>query len=126
MSEGSMPTPEENQMEVSLNLLDVAKIDLEPGDVLVVKCKGKDFEDPSVLQSLQEQFKMLFPYNKIAMFFLGDNEMNLEIVKSDIPAALNSCSGGNYCSDCTCGKKEQAESEKASWKCENPKCGCNE
>ena len=58
----------------SVPVMEIAKINLQEGDVLAVKLIGDDL-DPSSMSSLKEQLKTLFPNNKIMIFSmpLGSN-----------------------------------------------------
>lgn len=94
-----------------LTEIEVAKLSLKPGDVLGVKITADDVH-PSALNLLKEQLSDLFPNNQVMVFALHPGD-NIEFTAIQSPPAM-SCSSSptSYCSDCSCGKREQVESEK--------------
>lgn len=91
--------------DIKLNQIDVQRLKLEPGEILVVKLSGMDdlvtVED---MESLKASFQVNFPNNKILMMSLPeDGKVDLTVAKpSEYPAL-------NYCDDCSCGKKAAYE-----------------
>ena len=93
-------------MEITIKEVEVAKLNLAPGDVLVVTIKSDDI-DESILGQLSKSFSEAFPNNQVALF---GADTGSEIKFSVITALKESgCGTQNYCEDCSCGKKEQAE-----------------
>ncbi len=81
--------------EVTLKEVEVNKINLSPGDTLVVKLKGEQFSESDVYD-LQETLKTRFSENKVLVLcFREDSDIVLETIKA---------SDSSVCSDCTCGK----------------------
>jgi len=95
------------------DVAEVTKISLGPGDVLSVVIKNDDVSHAS-LGYLQRQLKDLFPNNNVIVLGVGTNdEVRFTVVKQE---------NKGYCSDCTCGKKEQAETPTHDGPCEA--CDC--
>ena len=85
----------------AFDVVELQKISLAPGDVLAVKLVGDDF-DVDTMESLRDSLKQVFTNNKVMVFQMPKN--------SDIQfSAIESAPAQNYCSDCSCGKKERAE-----------------
>lgn len=107
--------------EKKFNLLEVEinKISLQPGDVLLAKCKGPDFEDQETCEALKHSLQSVFPNNKIGVLFMQGNEIDFSVITQETAQALekaskpeeSSCNAQNYCVDCNCGKKALAEGE---------------
>lgn len=97
-------------MELSLKEVEVSKINLQPGEVLVVTVKAEDMDESS-MDYLAQGFRKYFPNNKIAVLALGENdEIKFQTVKG-APDLSCAASPVGYCSDCSCGKREQIEGE---------------
>jgi hypothetical protein len=96
--------------EISLNEVDVQKLDMKPGQILVVTIKHDDVSYESLSQ-LQGQFAQLIPNNKVLVFCVGtDGDLKLAVIdQPEKPVAKKAPI--SYCTDCSCGKKEQAESQ---------------
>lgn len=84
--------------EIKLDIVELQKINLKPGDVLSAKLVGNDF-DQETTESLSRHLKSIFPDNKIMVFTMP--------VGSDIVFEAVTKEPVSYCSDCTCGKKEK-------------------
>jgi len=100
-----------NQMneEIKLKELEVQKINLQPGDVLMVTVKHEDI-DYSSMQNLRKQLNLAFPDNKVMLFGMGNSgEVKLAVMSSEPVAPAPSL---GYCGDCSCGKKERVEAER--------------
>jgi len=112
--------------KVKLLEVDVNKISLKPGDVLLVKVKGPDFEDDEVCRSLGESLRKVFPNNKVGVLSLEDNSIDLTVITAEEAEKLKeenseekACNKTKTCDDCDCGKKEtpvkkEEENEKSS------------
>jgi hypothetical protein len=106
----------EHEMKVKLIEVEVNKISLQPGDVLMTKVKGPDFKDDEVVQMLGESLRKVFPNNKVGVLYLDGNDIDFTVVSANEAEKLkqensenNACSPANYCVDCNCGKKALAE-----------------
>lgn len=90
---------------LQLNQVEVTKLNLQPGEVLVVTIKHDEVDSDSI-RDLKEMFESVFPNNQTLILAVGkDDDIKLTSVKS-IDTVRSSCSTGNYCDDCNCGKKE--------------------
>lgn len=114
-------------MEIKINEVEVSKLNLQPGEILLVRCVGPDF-DEYYISMIRESFQKLLPNNKVAIYGSADNSyLDLTIVKPEDFTNLDSqnsedkVSLGNasdcsqptsYCNDCHCGKKEMIEGAK--------------
>lgn len=103
--------------EVKLLEVEINKISLKPGDVLLVKVDGPDFADPDTCDALQASLKKVFPNNDIGVLYMQGNTIDLSVISQETAVALEKVSNGeekacnttNYCDNCSCGKKELAE-----------------
>jgi len=93
-------------MEITLNQIDVTKINLLPGDFLMVTIKA-DLSDWTILDHLSKQFQESFPNNRVIILGCGPQEKIEYSVVSDTSSKGASL---GYCVDCDCGKKEQESS----------------
>lgn len=104
-------------MEIKLTQVEVAKINLQPGEILAVTIKHDDISLYE-LNDLGKEVQKYFPNNKIMMFNVGtEGDMKFEIFasKEDAtkPAASDCAEPTSYCNDCHCGKREQIEGAKS-------------
>ena len=91
-------------IEITLKEVEVAKLNLEPGDVLIVKVKSDRVAEHN-FEHLEKEFNHVFKNNKV--FVIGmysEDDLQFSVVKEE----TRSC-GPSFCDDCTCGKKEQSE-----------------
>ena len=90
-------------MEIKLNEVEVQKLNLQPGEVLVVKVKSNDFNDHSMSQ-LGSGLRRIFPNNKVVVLGVEpEGNIDLTVAKgSEYPET-------QYCTDCNCGKKAAYE-----------------
>jgi hypothetical protein len=105
-----LPRPEDGNhtgMQFGFDVVEVQRVGLTPGDVLMVTVKNDDLTQESV-DMLRNQLQIVFPNNKVFVFAMKTvDDVQLSIVsQSENPVA--SCGPVGYCSDCDCGKKEQA------------------
>jgi hypothetical protein len=101
METNSPPLETKARPSPGFDLVELQKISLKPGDVLAVKLVGDDF-DIDTMESLRDSLKQVFTNNKVMVFQMPKD--------SDIQfTAIESAPAQNYCSDCSCGKKERAE-----------------
>ena len=101
----------EKTMEIKLNQIDVQKLNLQDGDVLMVKMKGDDFCSVEILNSLKNELQLIFPNNRVSVLCMpSDHDIAFDVVASQKETA-SACGPGpaNYCNDCGCGKKEAYE-----------------
>jgi hypothetical protein len=94
-------------MEITFKEIEIVKLDLKPGDILLVKVKSDDI-DESVLDHLKKGLKSALPGIKVALFGMSLlDDMDFSIVREDSVE----CGTQSYCTDCSCGKKEQNEAK---------------
>lgn len=92
-------------MLLQLNQVEVTKLNLQSGEVLVVTIKHDDVSSDNI-KILKEMFNDVFPNNQTLILAVGkDDDIKLTSVKS-IDTVRSSCETGNFCNDCNCGKKE--------------------
>jgi len=98
---------EASGMQFGFDVVEVQRVNLQPGDVLMVTVKNDDLSQESV-DMLRKQLQLVFPNNKVFVFAMGtSDDVQLSIVsQGENPVA--ECSPVGYCSDCDCGKKAQA------------------
>ena len=89
-------------MQFGFDVVEVQRVNLGPGDVLMVTVKNDDLSQESV-NALRYQLEKVFPNNKVFVFAVGTCD--------DIKITIASQSETSYCSDCSCGKKEAAQTE---------------
>lgn len=94
-------------MEISFKEVDVAKLNLQPGDTLTVTIKSNDV-DYNKLGRFRENIQDFFPNNPVLIFSVSENE---EVRFSITGQVAQGCSTTSHCTDCNCGKKEQVESQ---------------
>ena len=85
---------------VKLNEVEAVKLNLQPGDTLMVTVKHDEVSQES-LNQLRKQIASVFPNNKVFVFNVGTD--------GDIKFAVVNEPKVSYYSDCNCGKKEAAE-----------------
>lgn len=101
--------------EIRLNEVDVQKINPQPGEVIIVTIKSDDV-DASSMQALRNSMRAVFPNNQVMIMSVGSEGDIKFVVAKD--ASLSDTKVGcgttpnNFCSDCSCGKKEAYEQNK--------------
>jgi hypothetical protein len=101
--------------ETIVKQIEVMKITLEPGDVLISTIKS-EYLDQHSMTSLGEQLRQMFPNNKVVVMGCEPEGDIKFVVAKD--ASLSDTKVGcgttpnNFCSDCSCGKKEAYEQNK--------------
>ncbi|MCX9024590.1 MAG: hypothetical protein OIN85_00675 [Candidatus Methanoperedens sp.] len=89
----------------SFDIAQLQTLNMAPGDVLLVKLVGEDF-DVDTMESLKQHINQVFPNNQVLVFMMPkDSDIKFEKVKVSAASCGDTAS---YCSDCTCGKKERA------------------
>lgn len=102
-----LPEPAQPGMQFGFDVVEVQRVGLQTGDVLMVTVKNDDLNQASVDQ-LRKQLQLVFPDNKVFVFAMGtSDDVQLSIVSQP---EKEGCSTTNYCNDCNCGKKEAATS----------------
>lgn len=116
----AQPLPETKTV---FNEVEINKINLQSGDVLLLKVKGPDFQNDEVCKSLQKSFKDIFPNNKIGVLYLEENSIDISVISQEHAELIQkrsdaidspqekACNTENYCVDCNCGKKIKAEND---------------
>lgn len=91
--------------EIKINEVDVQKLNLQPGEVLVIKVKSDDISMAD-MNALRKNFNALFPNNKAVILGIGETgSIDLTVAKqAEYPET-------SFCSDCNCGKKAAYEGE---------------
>ena len=93
---------------MTLNEVEVAKLNLDSSDTLIVTFKGSK-EEMNGLNLLSDLLSETFNKNRVVVLGLGLNdEVKFHVVKEVVQS---SCGTQSYCQNCSCGKKEQAESK---------------
>lgn len=89
--------------ELKINEVDVQKLNLQPGEVLVVKVRSDEINASDISQ-LSIGLKDIFKNNKVVVLAVGESgSIDLTIAKeAEYPQT-------NYCTDCSCGKKQAYE-----------------
>lgn len=87
-------------MELTLKEIEVQKLSVQPGDVIIATVKGEYFEENSeaadqLRQALAEAFKD--KQVKVVVMQLPDDH--------DVKFSITQSQPLSYCSDCSCGKK---------------------
>ena len=96
---------DEDKLEIKLNEVEVAKLDLQPGQALMVTVKHGDVDQTS-LGHLQRAFGRAFPNNQVMVFGMGlEGDMKFAVVNEPVAPAPNL----GYCTDCNCGKREASK-----------------
>lgn len=97
-------------MEIKLNEVELTKLSLAPGDVLLFKFTSNDIS-PEDISGLREYLKKLFPNND-ALVMIVPTESKLDVLKIVSPEVKDCSQPTSYCNDCSCGKKEMIEGAK--------------
>jgi hypothetical protein len=93
--------------EIRLNMVDVTKISLDLGDVLMVSIKS-DSVGPDDLRMLSKGFQRFFPDNQVLVMAVEKNgDIRYSVATTPKPAEV--APTANFCNDCGCGKKEAWE-----------------
>lgn len=99
---------EKPSIHIGFDVAELTVISLKPGDVLAVKLISDDFDENHAL-SLQEHLSRIFVNNKVMIFTMPNkSDIVFEAIKP-VPTEADCSSPASYCSDCNCGKKDQAD-----------------
>ncbi len=90
--------------ELNIKEVEVSRINLTPGDILVAKIYMDDTSEAD-LADLKSKLNIIFPKNKIMLFALPNGGK----VEFDVLDAAPKAAKQSYCSDCNCGKKMAME-----------------
>ena len=99
----------DDQLKTSFVEAELTKLSLAPGEVLAVRItvEDPDYISSDSLRDLNDQFKKVFPDNKVMIFCLIDGtEMDFTAIQPPPPLPVEAC-GPQACADCNCGKKER-------------------
>jgi hypothetical protein len=104
-----MKKPKEEKKELNITELQVQKLNLKPGDTLMVTVQSDELDEAS-LDYLSKRLKFFFPNNKVALFGMGMEGY----IKFTVASQAETCetSPAGYCSNCDCGKRERVEAER--------------
>jgi hypothetical protein len=81
----AMPYPAAMQHDYQLTEIEVQKLNLQPGDTLMVTIKN-DHIDHDSMNSLRAQFKKVFPNNQVFVFGMdSDGDVKLAVVSQPEP-----------------------------------------
>lgn len=101
--------------EVKFNEVDVQKLNLQPGEVLIVTVRSDEADEASV-NGLSKGLKNIFPNNKVVVFSVGASDgIDLTVARNmsqDSEVQQRPGCGptpADYCDNCSCGKKEAYE-----------------
>lgn len=100
-------------MELKITEAEVQKLNLQAGEILIVKIRSDEINDAS-MNALRSGFKALLPNNKVVVMGVGsEGSIDLTAVQPSEYPVEESCGPGpaNYCNSCSCGKKEAFESK---------------
>jgi len=96
-------------MELILKETEVTKLNLQQGEVLVVKVKVQEMGQDS-LEEFGTKLRNIFPNNKVVVLGLGpDDDVKFETIAGSEADLSCVSSPVGYCSNCDCGKREQIE-----------------
>lgn len=104
--------------EIRFNAVDLLQVNLEPGDVLIATIKSDDI-DRSSMNSIGDYLRSTFPNNKILVMGVGsEGDIKFTVAKDASMSDTKPASGcgptpADFCSSCSCGKKEAYESGKS-------------
>lgn len=101
---------EEIKRDYELTEIQVQKLNLQPGDTLMVTIKN-DYIEPGNLAPFKKEFKRVFPNNEVFVFGM-DSESEIKFAVVTQPETVATPVNVGYCNDCNCGKKEAAEGNK--------------
>jgi len=91
--------------EITFKEVEVQKLNLQPGEVLVVSVKSNEINEEG-LSHLGTGLRNIFPNNKVVVLAVEpEGSIDLTIaIQAEYPQT-------NYCTDCNCGKKTAYEGE---------------
>lgn len=106
----------EELMELKFNEVEVQKLGMKPGEVLIVKIRSDELTQ-AAMASLRSGFANLLPNNRVVVLGVDNaGSIDLTIASSEeYPEEVKpkvDCSTINYCDGCSCGKKEAYEKQK--------------
>lgn len=94
------------EIKVTLAEVEVQKLNLQPGDKLMITVKSDEFTNKA-LEILADNFRKLCPNNTVAFFAMGsEGDIKFTTIK-DVAKPVTA----SYCNDCSCGKKEAYEEQ---------------
>jgi hypothetical protein len=91
-------------MEININEVQVQKLNLQPGETLVVTVKSDDINE-DLIDGLKRGFGNAFPSNRVIVMGMSTaDEVKFSAIKEI--NEISSCVNSNFCADCNCGKKQ--------------------
>ena len=98
----------DENIQITLKEVEVQKLDLQPGQSLMVTVKHEDVDQTS-LEQLKNLLSSSFPNNQVMVFGMGSaGEITFAVVNDPVASQPNV----GYCGVCSCGKKERVEAER--------------
>ena len=100
--------------EIRFNAVDLLQVNLDKGDVLIATIKSDEI-DMSSMNQIGDYLRQTFPNNKVIVMGVGsEGDIKFTVAKdaaSSDTKSTSACGPGpaNYCSDCSCGKKQAYE-----------------
>lgn len=109
-----------SETKVNLVEVEVNKLSLQPGDVLLAKVAGEAFKDEEVCNALAESMRKVFPNNRVGVLYLEGNQIDLTVISQEQARAIENaiepektvCKSTNVCDDCSCGKAKKLDIDK--------------
>jgi septin family protein len=101
---------EKVQRDYELTEIEVHKLNLQPGETLMVTIKS-DYVEQQQLQPFKDEFRRVFPNNEIFIFGMdSDSEIKFVVVNQSEKSVDSSPK--MHCNNCNCEKKEIAQGNK--------------
>lgn len=94
-------------MEITFKEVEVQKLNLQPGEVLIVQLRGEEFTNSEPeMDTLKRGFQGVFPNNRIILLAMpADHNIDLTVAsESEYPT----CDG---CTECHCDNEQETEGE---------------
>jgi len=69
-------------MELKISELEIAKLNLQPGDTLMVKVRGDDFDYAETMESLRQSLQNAFPLARVMVLCMDkDHDIQVTVIK---------------------------------------------
>src|ERR1035437_9776449 len=110
-----------SEQKINLIEVEINKISLKPGDVLLAKVSGPEFQSDEVCEALQRSLKKVFPNNAIGVILLEKETIDFTVISQEVAEEMvkehlneekapeieeSPCNSGKSCLNCKCGDKE--------------------
>jgi hypothetical protein len=104
--QGDEMQPLEPKIEITFKDVELTRLTLQPGQILMVKIYMDDLSQSAVAM-LKTQLQSCFPDNRIMLFALPEGgRMEMDVLDTSLPdMSLKT----PVCSNCSCGKKAMQE-----------------